>query len=171
MVSRLAGRVTGGPPGASGSGESVSLLPGALQVDTASSSAIAGPPSRRLVASCRAVAADSRPATTMSSPPPLALMAARPPDRSVPREVFTTASESSSTSSNIPGAATAPVSVMSWPSMPPRATCTPIDAAALTANSKDEATPLPACALRRVSSSSIARFRHRCSSRRTISSP
>src|SRR6266702_72800 len=89
----------------------------------------------------------------------------------LPREALMTASESSSTSSKIPVAATGPASVMSWPSMPPRARCTPIEAAAPTAYSKDEVTPVPACALRRVSSSSSARLRQRCSSRRTISSP
>ena len=46
-----------------------------------------------------------------------------------------------------------------------------MDAAALTANSNDDAAPLPDVAPRRVSSSSSARFRQCCSSRRTMSSP
>jgi hypothetical protein len=49
--------------------------------------------------------------------------------------------------------------------------CTPIDAAALTANSNDELGPVPAWALRRESRIMTARSCHRCSSRRTMSSP
>ena len=46
-----------------------------------------------------------------------------------------------------------------------------MDATALTAYSNDELAPAPLCARAPVSSSSTARFRQRCSSRRTMSSP
>ncbi len=87
------------------------------------------------------------------------------------RDGLITASELSSTSSKMPGAVKAPVSVISWPSRPSRARCVPMDAAALTANSNDDVAPLPTWAARRVSSRSSTRFRHCCSSRRTMSSP
>ena len=87
------------------------------------------------------------------------------------RDGRTTASESSSTSSNGPSALTGPASVTKSPLMPSRARCTPIEAAALTAYSKDEEGPRPACAPPLVSRNRVARFRHRCSSRRTMSSP
>ncbi len=60
---------------------------------------------------------------------------------------------------------------MKWPVSPSCAMCTPTEAAALTAASNDEPAPDPMCALERASSRTVALFRQRCSSRRTISSP
>jgi len=132
--------------------------------------AIAGPASRRLAASWRAAPAESRPATAIVRPLPLR-SAARPESSSRPRDGLITARELSSTSSKMPGVLSAPESVISWPCRPSRARCAPMDAAALTANSNDDVAPLPICAERRVSSRSSTRFRHCCSSRRTMSSP
>src|SRR6202034_4765047 len=124
----------------------------------------------RLAASCLATPGDIRPITATTRPL-LLRSAAVPEARSWPRDCFITASEFSSTSSNAPEALTAPVSVTSWPPRPSCARCTPTEAAALTAYSNDEPAPLPACAPRLVSSSSVTRLRHCCSSRRTMSSP
>ena len=87
------------------------------------------------------------------------------------REGRMTARVSRSTSSNEPGAVTGPASVTNSVSISSRARCTPMDAAALTAYSKDEAGPRPPWPESRVSRKSTARFRQRCSSRRTMSSP
>ena len=111
------------------------------------------------------------PQTATIRPPSAARMAASPRDRSWLPDGLITASESSRTSSKIPPLSSAPLSVMSWPSRPSLATCTPTEAAALTANSNDEAIPVPKWLVRRVSRNSSARLRQRCSSRRTISSP
>ena len=118
----------------------------------------------------RAAPADSRPVTATMSPL-VPRMAPRPGVISRPRDGLITASELSSTSSKTPDVLSTPVSVTSCPSRPSRARCTPTEAAALTANSNDEATPVPEWPLRRVSRNSSARFRQRCSSRRTMSSP
>ena len=139
-------------------------------MDTASNRAMAGPLSWRLAASCLATPGDIRPITATTRP--LLLRSAAVPDaRSWPREGWITASEFSSTSSNMPGALITPVSVISWPSRPSCARCEPMEAAALTAASNEDVAPLPAWATRRVSSSSSTRLRHCCSSRRTMSSP
>jgi hypothetical protein len=78
---------------------------------------------------------------------------------------------SSKVSWKVPRGAISPASVMSLARNPSPDRCAPIEAAALTANSKVEAGPLPVCAVRRVSRKTDALLRHWCSSRRTISSP
>ena len=82
-----------------------------------------------------------------------------------------TASMSSSVSWKVPRGAISPASVMSLARKPSPDRCAPIEAAALTANSKLEAAPVPAWAVCRVSRNTEALLRHWCSSRRTISSP
>ena len=129
-------------------------------------------PSDRQAASCSALATDSRPMTAMMTPGPAARSTFSPPVRSWLRDGLITASDSSSSSSNImPMPRFAPCSLTTLPMRPSWARCTPTDAAALTAVSNEELGPVPMCAPPRVSSSTVARFRQRCSSRRTISSP
>ncbi len=82
-----------------------------------------------------------------------------------------TASESSSESSKNGPPRTTSLSVMNCPVRPSCETCTPTDAAALTAISNDDPAPVPMWDIDRLSSSTVALFRQRCSSRRTISSP
>src|SRR5579863_10346325 len=140
------------------------------QLETASTSAIAGAFPRLLAASILASSADSRPSTAMICPPAL-VSAVVPGPNPATCEGLMTASMSSSVSWNVPRGAISPSSVMSLARNPSPDRCAPIEAAALTANS-NVAEVLPAeCALRRVSRKTDALLRHWCSSRRTISSP
>ena len=95
--------------GLAGLGRGPVPWPPAAQVDTASSSAMAGPASRRLAASCRAHVG-GQPAGDRDDQAALCRRAARPAPalKSRPREGLITASESSSTSSKMPAAGDRP---------------------------------------------------------------
>ncbi len=113
----------------------------------------------------------SLPITAMTTPAPEALSSASGRVSVRPLDGLITASESSSLSSKNGPLRRISDSVMNWPVRPSWAICTPTEAAALTAVSNEEAAPLPVCAMVRPSRKTVALFRQRCSSRRTISSP